>query len=102
MARQLAPKVTQKLERVKVEHATYLECIEMDPKSQPAREFISKYQFSADWRIKTRLKILEYQEELANQRAQGLLATSVSGLTVASSMPTPWATPMFMPTKGYP
>ena len=34
-------KVTEKVERLKVEHVTYLECREMDPKSQPVRKFIS-------------------------------------------------------------
>ena len=53
LARQQAAKVTENLERLKVEHAMYLECMEMDPKSQPAREFISEYQFSIDRGIKT-------------------------------------------------
>ena len=48
-------KVTENLERLKVEHVTYLECME------PVREFISKYQFSADRRIKTRLGFLKFE-----------------------------------------
>ena len=49
----LEDKVTENLVRIKVEHDTYLECMKMDPKSQPVQKFISKYQFSADRRIKT-------------------------------------------------
>ena len=54
-------KVTEKVERLKVEHVTYLECREMDPKSQPVRKFISKYQFLADRRIKTTLGFLKFE-----------------------------------------
>ena len=38
----LEDKVTENLVRIKVGHDTYLEFMEMEPKSQPVKKFISK------------------------------------------------------------